>query len=254
MRTITVPFEGFYESSYSGEVNHLEEREAESLEERDREEQPEELRLTASEFGEIFYWVTDYRACYGKIAEAYVDAFSWYFKDALGIDLQLKFESMSSPREYNFTTDRLFAYIPDDVVEDLFRRSEADGHKSLQAVLKERHTSYDGFISFYSNDLTEWLEKPLDEWDHNELESLMQAALLIAGADKDWREAVLYAVIEGEGCWEEFQAAVDWKKFDEKVAEAREKKRQAFIEQHPDLPAPVVSPRCENTPDMFKRC
>lgn len=254
MRTITVPFEGFYHSSYSGEVDHIEEQEAEHLEERDCEEQPEELRLTASEFGEILFYVTDYRACYEKIAEAYVDAFSNYFKDELNLDLKLKFESMQSPREYNFTTDRLFAYIPDDVIEDLFRRSEADGHKSLQAVLKERHTSYDGFISFYSNDPTKWLAKPLDEWDHNELESLMQAALLAAGADKDWRESVFYAVIEGEGCWQEFQDAVDWKKFDEKVADLREEKRQAFVEAHPDMPAPIVSPRCENTPDMLKNC
>jgi hypothetical protein len=253
-RIINIPFGGFYESMWSGEVDNHQERECEYMEERQGEEGiPPELRLTQSDFADIFFDVTDYHAIYEDIANCYADAFNNVVSEEIGIALGLKFEKMTSPRYYNFETDRLFCYIPWASVQALFAASVADDHKALRDVLSDRHTSYDGFCSHYSNDLETWTEKPLEDWDHNELCSLLCAAMLRAKM-KDWEWDIYYAVCDGDGIYQEHDAGVDWKKFDEKVAEKREELREAAIEAHPDL-APELSTvveRCPDTLDMFK--
>ena len=71
---------------------------------------------------------------------------------------------MDSPREYNFTTDRVYAHIPVNVVLALFARSAAEGHARLRETIRERFTSYDGFHSHYDTTLDTWLERDVTEW------------------------------------------------------------------------------------------
>lgn len=194
----------------------------------------------------------DYRAIHLAIARTYVDAFNNVVGDEIGIDLGLKFESMTSPREYNFETDRIFAYVPVDTIEALFAASVADNHAALRKVLEERHTSYSGFHSYYSNDVESWLAKPLADWDHNELCSLLCAAMLRAGMT-DWRWDVYYAVVESDGIHHEYEAGFDYVKFQERVTEAREEKRAAIADDS-ELLAEVSAyeSRCPDTLDLFK--
>ncbi len=46
-------------------------------------------------------------------------------------------------------------------------------------TLKKMFTSYDGFMSFYSNDPDgdEWT-KPVEKWDHNQLQALIRAYVI----------------------------------------------------------------------------
>src|ERR1700694_1925936 len=127
---INLPFEGFYESKYSGEVDHIEEREAEYAEERQEEDGiAPELRLEASDFSEVLFDCTSYRDCYLAVSKAYVDAFNHVASEYLGLPLALEWESMDSPREYNFATDRVYAHISVETVVALFAMSAAEGHK-----------------------------------------------------------------------------------------------------------------------------
>ena len=250
---INIPLQGFYSSIWS-EVDHIEEREAESLQEmQDEEGIPPELQLTADEFSGILLDVTDHSNCYLSIAHAYADAVNLTVSEYLDIPLGLKFESISSPREYNFTTDRLFCYIPCDVVERLFAASAADGHSNLLAVIKDRFTSYDGFLSHYDNELEPWLAKPLADWDHNELCTLLIAVMQIAAArggacTDETNSSIVELVLDGEGIYQEWSDSVDWKKFEEAVAEARAEKAEAFAVEHPGLPVPEV--RCQLTLEL----
>jgi hypothetical protein len=247
MPIIKLPFQGFYESVWSQEVEHTVERDAEWMAEQQAEEGiAPELRLDASEFAEILSDCLDYQDCYRRIAEAYVEAFDGVLSEEADLDLGLKFESVSSPRYYNFETDRVFAEVSDEAVAELFSKVSKD---TLAKVIKERHTSYDGFISYYSNRVEEWLAKPLDEWDHNELETLLLAFLEDANVeDLDW--AVYYRVCDGDGIWSDYQAALDWQKVEEIVAEKREEKREAYAEEHPEDPD-IPEPRCPYTGDLF---
>ena len=248
---INIPFAGFYESLYSSEIDSLEEREAEHFEEYRQEEDgiPSHLRLDAEEVREILIEVVDYKALHEKMAESYTDAFNFVISEDLGLELGLRFEKMDSPREYNFTTDRIFAYISQEVVAELFKRSEVNEHRALAEVIKDRFTSYDGFISGYRNDLQVWLDKPLEDWDHNELDTLLIANMRLSGVDSgDLEERVYYRCVDCDGFYQEWESSVNWGAFDEKVADLREEKAEEWRLEHPGDPAP--QPRCPDTLEM----
>ena len=101
---------------------------------------------------------------------------------------------MSSPREYNFTTDRVFADIPLARAYLLFRKTREDG--SLTEYAQQRFTSYDGFSSYYSPDWKTW--GPFREWDHNQLGTVL-AAFLNSDSD-EFREWEVYESMEHEQC------------------------------------------------------
>lgn len=235
-----IPFSGFYESAWSHMVDREEEQYAENFaDDRQAEEDvPDELRLNVGEVLSILFDVTDYSDAFAAIARGYAAAFDEWAGAELGFDLGLHFESMSSPREYNFATDRIFVHMPEETAARLFALSEADNHKHLARVIAERFTSRSGFLSFYSNRLPEWLGEPVTDWDHNKLETLLLACLTAAGAD--WESAAgfgeLYEAVDGYAAWE---AAVDWEAFDKCVQAARDAKAEA---------RPY---RCRRTPDLF---
>lgn len=246
---IKLPFPGFYDSWYSDELDVEEEREAENLAEREEEEgHPVELRLNASEFAELLFDVTDYSAAKQAIARQYVSVFDeWFANQCSTWALGLEFESMSSPREYNFSTDRIFAWIPCRKVQALFNMVNRD---TLAAVIRERFTSCSGFISHYSNDISDWLEKPLTDWDHNELETLLLAVI----RDKcnepgDYDMAIFYSMAESEDFYQAHSNAVDWPKLEEKATDKREEKADEIRADDPDY-VPSAT-RCARTVDMF---
>jgi hypothetical protein len=252
---INLPFEGFYESRYSGEIDHIEEREAEWAEERQKEDGiPTDLWLLAPDFSEVLFDCTDYSAAYLATAKAYVDAFNAVASDHLDMPLALEFESMDSPREYNFATDRVYAFIGTDTVKALFAMSEAEDHKRLEEAIEERFTSRSGFISGYDNELASWLERDVTEWDHNELCTLLGALLSDfqkrAHSCNDFGWTVFEGVTDGDGLYNEWSNAVDWEKYDARVQELRDEKLAELRENDPDYVEPPY--RCPFTLDLFE--
>jgi hypothetical protein len=243
---INLPFSGFYESWYSSEIDEVGDREAEHFAEKDTAEQPEELRISESDYADILFHVTDYSAAHHDIARQYVPAFDELASEAIGFPLGLEFEKMDSPREYNFATDRIYAYITLETVQALRQYVKPE---TMAAVIRERFTSYDGFISSYSNDAAEWAEKPLDEYDHNELGTLLIAAMRDAGMGGDWDMSIFQSMAESEVFYTAHSNAVDWPKFEERQAEKREELAEEIRADDPDYVAPPV--RCNATLDMF---
>lgn len=241
----TIPFSGFYNSLWSGELDSIEEREAEHMEETERDEGiAKELRLDASEFGEMFYWCADYRKIHEASAQTIASSWNDLASEELGFDLGLTFEKMTSPREYNFTTDRIFMNIPRDTVAKLFRMSRKENHVRLRDAIKTRFTSYDGFHSFYKNDLESWLAKPLSTWDCNEIGTLLEAMVGDLNKDLD----LYYRVCDCDGLYHEWSDGIDWNKFDKLVQEKRDEKLEAIKQDDPDYIAP--EPRCPLTIEM----
>lgn len=176
LRLTVIPFAGFYESVFSdlaeSSLNYL-------------IECPEKLTKEESqELCELVYDVQEFSALRHDIARAYAESFSEWFKEETGFDLALQFESMQSPREYNFMTDRIFCFVDPAKVETLYRKETDKG--ILAAVIKERFTSRDGFSSHYSNDLNQWIiEGRPKTWDHNQVETLLIAKLKQHGIESD---------------------------------------------------------------------
>ena len=64
------------------------------------------------------------------------------------LDLNLEFVELESPREYNFTTDKIITSIPHKEFTDL--KQEYTNDKEFVDWINEESRSRDGFSSFYS--------------------------------------------------------------------------------------------------------
>lgn len=129
----------------------------------------------------------DWKAVHTEYAREYSEAF------ASLVELDLKFEALESPREYNFTTDRIFCKI----TEYSLLKAYAIVDKAVLAdVAKQRHTSHSGFSSFYDPGIETWGE--VLEWDLNQIGTLMQAlAEDVRGEFDGWAE---YDLMEYAQC------------------------------------------------------
>ena len=111
-------------------------------------------------------------------SKAYVEEFGQEF------DLDLEFVATTSPKYYNFSTDRIFANIPLEQIERI--RKEAEAHVDYAEFIKERYTSYDGFWSNFSNDSND------KDWTKEELDPVQYRSILdfwiekISDAHEDW--------------------------------------------------------------------
>lgn len=102
----------------------------------------------------------DYRA---NVAKLFAEDYAEIIQNCIGIEMELVGSEVVSPKEYNFTTDRIFAIfnVPDYsvLVQHLIELGSLPEYRTeLAALIKKNHTSYDGFISFMSNDIEEWFE------------------------------------------------------------------------------------------------
>lgn len=163
-----------------------------------------------------FHWTYDYQS----YCKNYVSAIS----REIGLDLE--FKSMWSPREYNFATDEIEVYIKSEDVEKLATVSKSD---TLKSLIKKRFTSRDGFCSFYSNDIDEWNEKEVSEWDEIELGTLLGAWLIenVLNYEENSLDYVGYDYCSGNGQY------VDYEETEE--SKERTKEAEELAEQNAEL-------------------
>lgn len=154
----TIPFHGFYCSIHDMMLDNELDSEISYLTDSNG-------RIDAASACDRLMSAADWAAVRDKYARAYAAS----FLDLL--DLAGEFESMSSPRFYNFETDRLFVNLTAGDVARLVELAEPD---ALARIAADRFTSCSGFISHYSPDIADW--GPVADWDHNQLGTLMLAA------------------------------------------------------------------------------
>lgn len=203
---INVPFPGFYCSWYDQEIDREMENAVEGYIESDPRDIPKELK---DEVLGIFQRNFNLAVCHNRICKDYVKAFNEWFEEKYELDLE--FESMTSPKYYNFETDRLFAFISEEKVQALFDLARPD----LDAEIKRRFTSRDGFISHYPNSLAYW-PTDLADWDHNRLGTLL-TALFSREEDDDYE--VFQELCDSECFACAVDASIDWPGFNADVHE-----------------------------------
>ena len=150
----TIPFSGFYNSIHNWQIDH-------SLESMLCDSYSNTNDKLLSELIDSI----DYQRCFESYAKEYTGRFSERF------GISLEFESLRSPKYYNFETDRIFCKISDSEIVRIFSLTKKE---TLKEKIKERFTSCSGFISHYPNDLESWDQDPTT-WDHNELGTLIEA-------------------------------------------------------------------------------
>lgn len=163
------------------------------------------------------------RLC-NALARSFCERFDEEMSERLGFRLNLKFAKLKSPSEYNFTTDRILATMPVTAVKKLFGLSMRDQHERLAEEIRDCFTTYPGFVPYYSDEVGDWLAKPIQKWDKNEL-----CVLLAAFVDTDLDEEIYHAVADYDAC-SAFEDSIDWKRFEEKAAALRHRKTKAFLQ------------------------
>lgn len=213
---VQLPFAGFYESVHDRQLDSQQEMDAEYFASTDNDSYPNAVGMEQSDLNEILFEMADWSKAHDHYVRDYVANFARFVQQETGMVLGLEFERMESPREYNFGTDRVFAYIPVSVLEML---KAAVTLGNLAEVIKERHESRSGFYSFYTTDIEEWTEKPLTDWDHNELETLL-IAWMRQEIKPDADEAIDDDLIDfdTEMSRDAWEACIDWDEFDAKCA------------------------------------
>ncbi len=148
-----LPFSGFYGSRHSEIIDHTEQQ------------------MFSFDNGEIhnslyemFYSNMDYGDVYGAYSKEYVEQISHL------TNIKFVFEELVSPKEYNFTTDRIFVTIDRKSLAKIIRQVRGE---KLNNKAKEMFTNRSGFISYYSNDVSDWGK--IEEWDHNQIGCALEA-------------------------------------------------------------------------------
>ena len=157
----TIPFDGFYESFISADIDHQIGQQIEwdcDIYDLNEDEQQilwdNYLDINRSYF-------------YNQIAEDYTN----FYIDALnerlkGFTLKATYKSFNSPREYNFSSDRIFIEIEENHAVDFIEHIVRNYKKELEKKIEDRFTSRSGFISSYKNSLDLWIDD-YSEWDCN---------------------------------------------------------------------------------------
>ena len=159
----TIPFDGFYESFISDDIDHQIGQQIEwdtDINDLNEDEQ-QILQDNYLDINRSYF--------YNQIAEDYTN----FYIDALnerlkGFTLNAKFNLLTSPREYNFETDRIFIDIERDHAIDFIKYIIKNHKKELENKIKERFTSRSGFWSHYKNGLDLWTQD-YSKWDHNQI-------------------------------------------------------------------------------------
>lgn len=218
MLSTRLPFAGFYETIWDHALDH----EAESLADHIAEE-PGRYAPALTIAGEhdildgLIFDAMDYSAARAVIVRDYVVEYARWLAETLGLPgITIDFEEMTSPRYYNFETDRLFAKLPLPVFTLILARLDGDHPEAFDAAVRAAFTSRDGFASFYDNDPAALRAKPLKDWDHNELYVLL-TAWTEANTDGESIDVLLYEDVE---VYTAFSEGMDWEKLDELAADA----------------------------------
>lgn len=164
---------------------------------------------------------------YTDLAREYVSYLQEVYRNELGVEITLEFTELVRPREYNFTTDKIYCKLYCDNVNKFTERINtliAENYDAVGKYIKENHSSYDGFISFMSADVNDWL----DEWleDYRQLSFLLYYLVEILRNERGELESLdseLYDSIHGrvDSCHYAYPAT-DKAKEELKAVELRE--------------------------------
>lgn len=131
--------------------------------------------LDVGELAELIEEAVDKRRFREDLACAYCAAIDTKLTEWLGIEGRLRFVQEFSRQENDGGTDVIVAKLPPRSVEALFTLSACDGHATLGRAIRHRVGRRDGIPERYSVDVRDWVQKPLRDWDGDELGVLLAA-------------------------------------------------------------------------------
>ena len=152
--SVRVPFDGFYNSVSDSAIDWIAER------------------LFSRDNGEVNAGLLDHAFTHLRWQEAR-ELYAREYLHLLGKDMEItmRFDHLDSPRSYNYGTDRIFAWIPQ---EQLIRILGRTPFEVMTYKAEKLFTPRSGFAPHYDAD---WDRKwgDFSEWDHNQWYCLILA-------------------------------------------------------------------------------
>lgn len=107
----------------------------------------------------------DWSCKYGEFQKEVVEKYTEMYLDLVNSELDFGIvqkgePELDSPKYYNYRTDRIYVTVEFNAVRKL-RVLMRKWEKEMRELIKEHHTSREGFISFMSNDFDEWISEYL---------------------------------------------------------------------------------------------
>lgn len=175
---IQIPFSGFYESIHDRLID-------EAIENGFNYdyETGEEIELTDEVKDAIFSTDIDWDAIRLEYCKHYVNAFG----DEFGLDLT--FDEMTSPKFYNYETDRIFCKVPAEQINKI-RVEVYNNDSSWRQYLQDNFSDCDGHWSNYSNDpkSEDWTKETLDACQYGAILSFWLNNISERVQHKFWNE------------------------------------------------------------------
>lgn len=156
---------------------------------------------------------TDFPTYKKDVCKSYTDGYLEMVNDLLDSDFTSKDEdiTMTSPIYYNFRSDKIFCEIEwkDENTQKLLELVNTY-KKELTPLIKDNFTSYDGFISFVSNNIDDWIDGIQDPSDKNweDYVSILIRFLLEITTNNDV-ECVLYEYVTDNNIYYENYVTLD---------------------------------------------
>lgn len=152
-----LPFSGFYQALFEDELDQVIEYVTDELDDD-----------TNSKVWDLYSDGMDYRKAFNDIAKDYADWLVNKLHDELKQEgfnigeIPKDFNSeLQSPKEYNFTTDKIWVDLPPNAIPNPTDFDNMHPEYGMLAKLddeiRQAYTSRDGFISFVSNQVSEAL-------------------------------------------------------------------------------------------------
>ena len=165
----TIPFDGFYNSFIDDDIDHQIGQQIEW------DCDIYDLNVNEEKILWDSYLSVNRSYFYNQIAEDYTNFYIDDLNAKLnyaypnhGFTLNAKFSFLTSPKEYNFETDRIFIDIEKNHAIDFIKYIIKNYKKELENKIEDRFKSRSGFNSYYKNSLDLW-PKNYSEWDFNQI-------------------------------------------------------------------------------------
>lgn len=127
-------FGGFYNSFYNIEIDYI--------------------IYEDSENNTIEPDLIDFKKLHIAISKHIVEQFNEFLSDEYSIVIDLKFDSLESPKYYNYATDKIILNVSkkDMLILDNLVLSDSDVVENLKETINDVTTSKSGYIPFYNYD------------------------------------------------------------------------------------------------------
>lgn len=119
----------------------------------------------------------DYKEYNENVSKEATVAIENALQGILGNGITIEFESLQSPRYYNFSNDSINIEISlNEEAKQKIVSILKENEQKLKPYIKENYTSCDGFISHHSPYYEEWIEA-IKTWDNDLLKHKLGAVL-----------------------------------------------------------------------------